>query len=110
MKKDKDKNQDVDMVGFVARQMDLGDFDFFMRAYAEWYGEEPTEAEIEPYFKKYLLNSVAPFWVRHYARNYLNDPELVDRLAKESKSTHLLYFIPLLIEYLIIMYFYLARA
>lgn len=109
MKKVKNANQDVDLVGFAAKQMDTGDFDFFMKSYAAWYGEEPTEATIEPYFKKYLLNSVAPFWVRHYARNYLNDPELIDRLAKESKTTHLLYFIPLLFEYLIIIY-YLAHA
>lgn len=109
MKKKKNRNYDVEWVGFAAKQMGIGDFNFFMRSYTAWYGEEPTEAMIEPYFKKYLLNGVVPFWVRHYARNYLSDPDLCDRLSKESKVTHILYFIPLLFEYLIIMY-YLARA
>lgn len=105
MKRRRSEPMDPYLVGFAAKQMGMGEFQLFMKAYRAWYGEEPTEAMIEPYFKRYMTNSVAPFWVRHHARAYINNPDLRMKLAEEKKVSHIVYFVPLVVEYLLIMYY-----
>ncbi len=109
MKRKKKSPTDADIVGFAAKRMKIGEFELFIRAYEEWYGEKPTEAMMEPFFGTDLKRSIAPFWARHYARRFLSDPELHDQIVKEKRVSSAVYFIPLILEYLLIMY-YLVRA
>ncbi len=109
MQRKKKSPTDPDIIGFAAKRMNIGEFELFILAYEEWYGERPTEAMMEPFFGTYLKRSTAPFWARHYARRFLSAPELREEIAKEKRVSSAVYFIPIILEYLLIMY-YLVRV
>ncbi len=109
MKRERKSPTDADIIGFAARRLNIGEFELFIRAYEEWYGEKPTEAMMEPFFGTYLKGAAAPFWARHYARRFMGDPELREQVVQEKRVSSAVYFIPLILEYLLIMY-YLVRA
>lgn len=59
-----------DVLGVLdaASQLDATEFDVFRGAYREWFGREPADPEIEPYFAHYMYSETAPHWVRSYTR------------------------------------------
>ncbi len=107
MKKKRTEPFDPDLVGFAAKRMQIGEFKFFQEAYLAWYGDVATEELIDPYFSRYLTNSTAPFWVRHYARNFLSDPEVRIEIATEKKIALVTYLGSIILEYAFIMCCYL---
>jgi len=62
---------DYQQVGIAARLLNIGEFNVFQAAYREWFGREAGAGIIEGYFKAWLLDGLAPFWVRSYTRPIL---------------------------------------
>jgi len=65
---DEDIAEDVEEVLDVAAHLEIREFDVFLLAYSWWHGEDSTDAEIEPFFVKYMFSSVVPPWVRQFTR------------------------------------------
>ncbi len=105
--KKKSPTFDPDQVGYAARILETGEFKLFQNAYLDWYGQEASEAAIEPYFEQYLTNGIVPFWMRSYIRGFLNDPKLRARLARQTRVSTVIYFVPLVFEYALLMYYLL---
>ncbi|MFQ5994955.1 MAG: hypothetical protein ACE5K1_07650 [Acidiferrobacterales bacterium] len=65
---DEDIPGDVEEVLDVAAHLDIREFDVFHLAYNWWHGTKPTDAKIEPFFVRYMFDSVVPHWVRQFTR------------------------------------------
>lgn len=65
---DEDIPVDVEEVLDVAAHLDMREFDVFHLAYSWWHGQDSTDANIEPFFVKYMFHSVVPPWVRQFTR------------------------------------------
>jgi len=59
---------DTMAVAGAADLLQVPEFRFFSLAYARWFGSEPMESQIEPYFASYMHTQIAPCWVRDLAR------------------------------------------
>lgn len=77
MNRDRQRHSDAEIqlqiedVLKTAALLDIGEFDVFRIAYVQWHGRNPSDALLEPFFARYLFDSVVPVWVRHFARTVL---------------------------------------
>jgi hypothetical protein len=55
----------------TAAALEVSEYQVFLRAYRDWYGDEPRERLIDASFGSYLRKGEIPVWVRHFARRYL---------------------------------------
>lgn len=99
---------DPEQIGYVATLLETEEFTLFEDAFEDWFGKEPGEEVIEPYFKKYQSHAIVPFWVRSYIRSVLNDPDFLKEPGS-SFSTKLALFFPLLVFFILLMYFLMRR-
>ena len=67
-------------------------------------GVNPPEDFLEHFFNRYLLESIVPFRMRNYVRKFVNDPNLQECLGKKRKVAACSYVIPIVVEYVVIMY------
>lgn len=65
-------DDDAGRVHAAARLLRIPDFAFFRLAYRRWYGDEPDDRTIEPFFMLYLFRGRVPPWVRHLARDVVD--------------------------------------
>ncbi len=98
---------DADQVGNAAKLLKIGEFKLFAEAYRSWYGNEPSDEVLEPIFCRYLLENIVPFWVRSYVRHVLNDSELHKKVAGKRKAAACGYYVPIVCEFALIMYYLL---
>jgi hypothetical protein len=94
---------DPDLVGLAAAQMEISEFKLFQEAYQAWHGPEASEELIEPYFGRYMTSNRAPFWVRHYARTFLKNPDVLIAIAKEKKTALVTHLGAIILEFSFIM-------
>lgn len=57
------------------------EFRLFELAYLDWFGQSSKEADIERVYIPYLIEGVAPCWVRQYTRQVL-------RLCEDAGVSH----------------------
>ena len=62
---------DVDAVSFVARLLDISEFNLFEIAYINWFGNEATKKAMDDFFGSYLTSGLVPFWLRDMVRKTL---------------------------------------
>ena len=65
------KPSELDTLLLTRESLDISEFEVFRDAYADWYGETPSQAQLEKQFDDYLTSRVLPFYVRHYCRNFV---------------------------------------
>ena len=85
---------DPEEIGYVSTLLETEEFTLFEDAFEAWFGKEPSEEVIEPYFEKYQSQAIVPFWVRSYIRSLLNDPDLLKEPGSPL-STKIALFFPL---------------
>jgi len=74
---------DCNLVVSAAQLLDISEYEFFMRAYREWYREAPDERRIEAQFAAFMFADVVPCWVRDYARKLMSNEA---RNARQRRS------------------------
>ncbi len=84
---DEDIPSDVEEVLDVAAHLDIREFDVFHLAYSWWHGHSSTDSKIEPFFVKYMFESVVPPWVRQFTRMALRLRE-EGRLDRDQFGIH----------------------
>jgi hypothetical protein len=62
---------DVDAVSFVARLLDISEFNLFEIAYINWFGNEATKKAMDDFFGSYLTSGLVPFWLRDMVRKVI---------------------------------------
>jgi len=73
---------DLDTLQLTAAALGASEYQIFVEAYRAWHGVDPTPAQIERLFGRYLRRSEVPPFVRHFARHYLTEhPEFLERRA-----------------------------
>lgn len=60
--------RDIDNVVFSAKVLQISEFEFFQIAYAQWYGREIRESNLEYVFVEYMFEGTIPHYVRDLAR------------------------------------------
>lgn len=107
MQKASNYSDDAYQVEFAARQLGRSEFKLFGDAYQAWFGNKPAQELVEYCFNRYLHENVMPFWVRDYVRKFFYDPVLQKHLGKKRKVTACCYVVPIVVEYVVIIYFLL---
>ena len=94
-----------------ANYLEVSEFDVYMDAYNAWYGNAPSEKQMERIFSHYLLENKVPFWVRSYANNRVPEEYfLADTTREDSKTANsMLYIVSLIAEYVLLACYLLAR-
>lgn len=75
---------------------ETSEYQVFVDAYRDWYGDEPAQRRLQNAFGEYLKSGDLPHFVRHYARRYVAthpDPvrTLMDR-DRQSQRANLIAF------------------
>ena len=65
------KPSELDTLILTRESLDISEFEVFRVAYTDWYGETPTQTQLEKQFDDYLTSGVLPFYVRHYCRQFV---------------------------------------
>jgi hypothetical protein len=65
-------NSDLDAFLITKMALGISEYELFIEAYRDWYGDNPNSKRIDALFGRYLHNMDLPFFVRHYARHYLD--------------------------------------
>lgn len=107
MQKFSSNSDDIYQIGFTAKLLETSEFKLFGDAYRTWYGEEISDKLLECCFNRYLLNNIVPFWVRSYVRKFFYDPDLQEHLDKKRKVAACCYIVPIVVEYVVVIYFLL---
>jgi len=74
MGRKKKRNQEAGLIHHVAGRLGCSDRELFVRAYRQWYGHSPGQAELECCLDLFACRGEIPFWVRGFVRNYLGRP------------------------------------
>lgn len=66
-----DENMAPDVQGVLdtSAVLEITEFEVFRIAHREWFGQEVGDADIEPYFTRYMFQEQVPFWVRHFTHH-----------------------------------------
>lgn len=94
-------------VGTVANLLEISDFELFRLAWQNWHGELPSPEIIEADFGRYLDYGEIPYYVAHYTRSIMNDKDLMERERRAFIRSRFIYYTPLLIFFILFMYFLL---
>ena len=62
----------------AANILQIGEFQLLQLAYGDWHGEDLPEGQMDQLFKSYMIDGVAPFWARHYARKIIAEEQAGD--------------------------------
>ncbi|MCP5419347.1 MAG: hypothetical protein H6970_08350 [Gammaproteobacteria bacterium] len=62
---------DLTALHVTAVALELSEYQVFLHAYRDWFGDEPREQQIDASFGSYLRKGEIPIWVRHFARCFL---------------------------------------
>jgi hypothetical protein len=102
---------DTDCVVSAANYMEVSEFVIFSDAYADWYGKEASEKQIETLFVEYLIENKVPFWVRNYARSRIPEESGLREQTKEYSRTanNLLYLGTIIAEYVLLASYLVMR-
>jgi hypothetical protein len=65
-------NSDLDAFLITKKALGISEYQLFIEAYRDWYGDKPHHKRIDALFGRYLHTMDLPFFVRHYARHYLD--------------------------------------
>ena len=95
-------------VVFVANALEISEFDFFCLAWREWHGQEADRDIVEPDFGNYLDHGTVPFYVVDFVRKSLSDGSLLSREKQTRLRAQFIYYVPLLISFVLFMYFLLT--
>lgn len=98
----------TEQIGYVATLLETGEFALFENAFEAWFGKEPSEEVIEPYYKKYQSEAIVPFWVRSYIRSVIKDSNL-SHAPKSALSTKLALFFPVVVFFIMLIYFLMDK-
>jgi len=95
---------DTDCVVSAANYLEVSEFAVFMDAYADWYGKEASEKQVEKVFVQYLQENKVPFWVRSYARSRVHEEsKLTDQAHEDSRiANNFLYLASIIAEYVLL--------
>ena len=100
----KKKPTDIQQVYKASSWLGISEFQVFCNAWQAWYDEKPSEDRIEPFFVDFLGQDAVPFWVRNYVRIILNRKDLIMKEKKRLVIGGIIYYIPLLIFFILIMW------
>lgn len=71
--------QDTRDVLAASAVLEITEFRLFELAYTRWFGEPASEKKVERYYEVYMFRAIAPFWVRQFCREVMDQARL-DRL------------------------------
>ena len=71
--------QDIQDVLMAANLLELPEFEIFRLSYAYWYGEKPTEDQVEKAYIPYMFGGKVPLFVRQFSRK-VKDMEMKDEI------------------------------
>jgi len=95
---------DVQLVFMASAWLGISEFQVFSDAWQAWYNETPSDRILEPYFINFLEQGTVPFWLRSHVRNVLSRKDLYLKERKRFIIGSLLFYIPLIIFFAIIMW------
>ena len=79
MLQDKPLSPDLQVLLDAVALLDISEFRLFELAYQDWYGKPAKKMKLEGIFVRYMYCEEIPFWVRHYAREIMQqDDQLQD--------------------------------
>lgn len=107
MKQSSHTIHDTYQVEFASRLQGISEFKLFGDAYYAWHGKQAPEKLLAPFFSRYLMEGIVPYWVRNHVRKSLNDPGLQQRLHKQRRVATWGYVVPIAVEFAVLMYFLL---
>lgn len=61
-------SNDVYLVIQASSDLDIAEFELFVKAYEKWFGTEALEERVERYYLGYMFCGKVPHWVREYCR------------------------------------------
>jgi len=61
-------SDDVHLVIQASSDLDIPEFELFVKAYEKWFGTEAQEERVERYYLGYMFCGRVPHWVREYCR------------------------------------------
>lgn len=61
-------SDDVHLVIQASADLDIPEFELFVKAYEKWFGAEAKEERVERYYLGYMFCERVPHWVREYCR------------------------------------------
>lgn len=61
-------SDDVYLVIRASSDLDIAEFELFVKAYEKWFGTEAKEERVEKYYLGYMFCGQVPPWVREYCR------------------------------------------
>lgn len=68
---DKPLSPDLQVLLDAVALLDISEFHLFELAYKDWYGKPAITEKLEDVFVRYMYREEIPFWVRHYAREII---------------------------------------
>jgi len=71
IKPDWDDNPKRSEVLHAANILQIGEFQLIQLAYKVWYQSNLPEEKINKIFSEYMIRSIIPIWVTHYARDII---------------------------------------
>tara|TARA_B100000686_G_scaffold80442_1_gene86786 strand:- start:164 stop:655 length:492 start_codon:yes stop_codon:yes gene_type:complete len=80
IKPDWDDNPKRSEILHAANILQIGEFQLIQLAYKVWYQSNLPEEKINKIFSEYMIRSIIPIWVTHYARDIikLNDANVLN--------------------------------
>ena len=80
IKPDWDDNPKRSEILHAANILQIGEFQLIQLAYKVWYQSDLPEEKINKIFSEYMIRSIIPIWVTHYARDIikLNDANVLN--------------------------------
>ena len=71
IKPDWDDNPKRSEILHAANILQIGEFQLIQLAYKVWYQSDLPEEKINKIFSEYMIRSIIPIWVTHYARDII---------------------------------------
>ena len=69
------------LISHAARWLHISEYTLFSRAYQHWYGDTPSDTQLERIFVHFLYSAQLPHWVEDYAQ------QIVQQAWREDPSS-----------------------
>ncbi len=79
-------DDDVRIVTFAATALHTSELAVFRAAHIAWFDRPVTDAQLMQSFHDYRVYGIAPFWVRHFARQTQGSIPFANTLSGKSQS------------------------